>query len=243
MQEEFRNGCEVREEVRRSAVVLQRKMTHLTKTNAWDAWIAALANIKESGVMYSDTKSREYLEVRNLIVTIERTNQGIFEPILYLSRSDKWVYPDLAEVAKVILHPDSVSAYEYSYAKRLFATIDGKNQIDDYVIPLLQKDPQTRRAVATLFDPGVDSNIKNKEIPSMIVFDFKIRDQLLHMTCFIRSSDAFIGWPANVYQMSVIQEYVASKLKIPVGEITTIATSAHIHTDHLPEIDKLLKKN
>lgn len=218
-------------------------MTHITKSNAWDAWIASLEHIHESGTKYTNEKSREFIEVRNLVVTIEKTNQGIFEPILYLSRSDKWVYPDLAEVAKVILHPDSVSAYEYSYAKRLFATVDSKNQIDEYVIPLLQRDPLTRRAVATLFDPGVDSNIKSKEVPSMIVFDFKIREQKLHLTCFIRSSDTFIGWPANIYQISVIQEYVASKLKIPVGEITTVATSAHIHTDHIPEIDKLLKKN
>ena len=100
-----------------------------------------------------------------------------------------------------------------------------------------------RRGVATLFDPGVDSSLKNTEIPSMIVFDFKIRDQKLHVTCFIRSSDIFIGWPANIYQISVIQEYVASKHKVPVGQITTIATSAHIHIDHLPEIEKVIKKN
>lgn len=218
-------------------------MTHIIKSNAWDAWIEALKTIRESGVTYTDASGKEYQEIRNLMITIEKTTQGIFEPILHLSRSDKWVYPDLAEVAKVILQPESVSAYEYSYAKRLFSNIDNKNQIDDYVIPLLQKDPQSRRAVATLFDPSVDSNIKNKEIPSMLVFDFKIREQKLHIVCFIRSSDAFIGWPANVYQISVIQEYVAGKLKIPIGEITTVAVSAHVHTSHSSEIEKLLKKN
>ncbi len=218
-------------------------MTEISKPSAWDAWREALSIIRDSGEKQKDSNNREFRELRNLMITIERTNQGIFEPILHLSRSDKWVYPDLAEVANVILHPESVSAYDYSYAKRLFATVDNKNQIDDYVIPLLQKDPITRRAVATLFDPGVDSSTKNKEIPSMIVFDFKIRNQQLHVTCFIRSSDVFIGWPANVYQISVIQEYIAGKLKIAIGQITTIAASAHIHSDHAAEIEKLLKKS
>ena len=218
-------------------------MTEISKPSAWDAWREALSIIRDSGEKQKDSNNREFRELRNLMITIERTNQGIFEPILHLSRSDKWVYPDLAEVANVILHPESVSAYDYSYAKRLFATVDNKNQIDDYVIPLLQKDPITRRAVATLFDPGVDSSTKNKEIPSMIVFDSKIRNQQLHVTCFIRSSDVFIGWPANVYQISVIQEYIAGKLKIAIGQITTIAASAHIHSDHAAEIEKLLKKS
>jgi len=218
-------------------------MVEITKSSAWEAWHEALSIIREKGEKYKDSNGREFKELNNVMITIERTNQGIFEPILYLSRSDKWVYPDLAEVANVVLHPEAVSAYNYSYAKRLFSSVDKKNQIDDYVIPLLQKDPVSRRAVATLFDPGVDSSIKNKDIPSMIVFDFKIREQHLNVTCFIRSSDVFIGWPANVYQISVIQEYVAGKLKIPIGKITTVAASAHIHSDHATEIDKLLKKS
>ncbi|HLP79166.1 MAG TPA: thymidylate synthase [Acidobacteriota bacterium] len=216
-------------------------MTSITAETAMDVWCKALSQIQQNGKEYIERNNRSCIEMRNLLLTIERCDQTILEPIHVLTRSDKWIYPDLGDVAQVILSPKSASSYDYSYGKRLFSTSDAVNQIDGFVVPILQKDPTSRKAVALLFDPQTDSNPLNKENPSMIAFDFKIRDGKLHITGFIRSSDMFIGWPANIYQMYVIQEYVAKKLHVPLGSMTTISTSAHIFAEHLVDIAKILK--
>ena len=41
----------------------------------------------------------------------------------------------------------------------------------------------------------------------MIMMNFNLRNNKLHVTAVIRSNAMFFGWPGNVYQSHLIQEY------------------------------------
>jgi thymidylate synthase len=117
-----------------------------------------------------------------------------------------------------------------------------KNQVDDFIIPLLKKDPNSRRAVVVLYSPVADSRVNKKETPSLISIFIKIIEKKLTLTIVIRSNDMFIGWPANIYQVYLLQKYVGEKLGIETGSITTISHSAHIFTEYDEEIKAALSK-
>ena len=82
------------------------------------------------------------------------------------------------------------------------------NQLDDYIIPLLKSNPSTRRATASLWDPLIHSSLKIHQSPGLVFLDFKLRNNKLHLTAIVRSNDIFFGWPANIYQIFLIQKKI-----------------------------------
>jgi thymidylate synthase len=204
--------------------------------------------ILASGEQFTDHKKRTCIEIRDLLIRLEKGCDASL-PIQVLSRHSEWVYPALADIAKVILTTKEDTAYDYNYGRRLFASNQKYNQIDSYIIPLLKKDPFSRRAVCSLFEAATDSFLEKKEVPSLMTLVFHIRAQSLHTFAQIRSSDMVLGWPANIYQISVLAQYIARSLNLEVGSITTVSNSAHLYEDQkdvlvkLGQIPKKLKED
>ncbi len=194
--------------------------------SAYSAWRKALSYVTSHGEVYTDRNKRKCLECLNLQISITDTKR-IDEPIRLLSRVKSWLYPDLLDVAKVMLPNVDSQAHKYNYGQRLFSYQQSVNQIDTFVIPKLQQNPYSRKAIAIVVDPKIDSHSTSTITPSILALDFKIRDNLLHVTCMIRSCDLFFGFPANVYQVHTLQEYVAKKINIELGSITFFCNSAH----------------
>ncbi len=57
----------------------------------------------------------------------------------------------------------------------------------------------------------------------------------------IRSNDLFFGWPANIYQVSILQKFVAERIGCELGNIQTVSVSAHIFEDQFDDIKKILR--
>ena len=133
------------------------------------------------------------------------------------------------------------SSYEYTYGHRIF-NFNLKDQIHDFLKPLLTSDPTSRRGFVSLWDPEKDSNIENKNIPGLVGIYFK-KNKGLDLTAFIRSNDIFVGWPANIYQLYCIQEYVAKLLGFKIGKLTTFSTSAHVFEDNINDIRRIINRN
>jgi thymidylate synthase len=152
----------------------------------------------------------------------------------------EWIYPTVEELSTIMFNKEDLAIYEYSYGHRIFNFMDKKDQINDYVIPLLKSDPNSRRAVISLSNPATDSDILNKNVPSLMFIHFKIKDDKLNCTCFIRSNDFFIGWPGNIYQIYLLQKYVSDKLNIKIGMLSTVSCSAHIFHEHFENVKKII---
>jgi len=200
-----------------------------------DAWKKSLNYIIDNGIDFVDLDKRQCREVLNLIVTItepEKDNDKLID----LMKRFEWIYPSCEELTAVMFNKEDSATYEYSYGPRIFNFFGKKDQVNDFVIPLLKNDRNSRRAIISLFNPSSDSEILNKNIPSLMLIHFKIIENKLNCTCVIRSNDCFIGWPGNIYQIYSLQKYVAEKINIETGSIATISCSAHIFHEHFENI-------
>jgi len=203
-----------------------------------EAWKKALKYILEEGVDFTDTDDRQCREVLNLMVNIENPEKD-YEKLIEIMKQFEWIYPTSEELSAIIFNKEDLAIYEYSYGPRIFTFAGKKDQINDFVIPLLKSDPNSRRAVISLFNPSTDSDMLNKNVPSLMFIHFKIQNNTLNCTCFIRSNDFFIGWPGNIYQIYLLQKYVADKLNIKTGSLSTMSCSAHVFHEHFDHVKKI----
>ena len=208
---------------------------------ALEVWRKILDKVLEEGGEFEDRKDRLCKEYLNLVAVIE-TTEGILKPIEILNKFNKWLYPSPAQIKTSILGKDpNVSEYYYNYGQRTF-DFKGMDQVNNYIIPLLRKNPTSKRAVVIIGDPTKDAFINRKEIPGLSMMNFHIRDGKIHATMVIRSNDMFYGWPGNVAQAYYIAEYLSKELNYPIGTITTVSVSAHIFENQFQDIYKVIGK-
>ena len=212
-----------------------------TKTTL-EGWKRALATILRHGSDFVDENKRVCRELLNLTVEVDKPEQDIARPIHVLNSFQYWEYPPLEEIAQVMLLHKLAPDYSYSYGPRAFNFQNRTNQIRQFLIPLLKELPNSRRAVVSFWDPVEDSNILKRDVPGLVMLDFKLRNNRLNITAVVRSNDMFFGWPANVYQIYTMQDYVRKHLGCKLGHLATFSTSAHIFQDQFQYIRKVLKK-
>jgi thymidylate synthase (methanogen type) len=211
----------------------------IVANNALEAWRAALAHVMGEGKDFTDPDRRTCREVLNLAIRIERPDLGIDEPVEVVRRINKWVYPSKEELVSIIFNEIDIPLYDYTYGSRLFGYGEELDQINGYIIPLLKKNPSSRRAVALMLDPMKDLRLGNRNAPCLVSLHFKVDEGRLLLTSVIRSNDIFIGWPANVYQLAALQQHVAEELGLKVGALMTYSISAHVFIEHAEDVERV----
>jgi thymidylate synthase len=212
----------------------------IEESTAKDLWFRTIKEILDNGEEYEDSKRRRCKELLNIEMVLSSPDEkSIIEPINIITDNQKWIYPSKEELTSIMFKESKNPVYEHTYGRRIFKFGGVKNQLKDYVIPLLEKNPQSRQAVVVIFNPFKDSNLVNKNIPAMMYFQFRIKNKKLLMTAHLRSNDILIGWPANIYQLFKVQEYVAKELGVDIGSLTTISNSAHVFLDNEDTINRL----
>jgi thymidylate synthase len=206
------------------------------------AWRKLLNYIYKNGADFKDHRNLMCREVLNLCVEIQNPTD-VTAPIKWLDGLGDWKYPLIEELANIILSKKVGVEYAFSYGPRIFDFQNKVDQINNYVIPILKKDSNSRRAMAIISDPIKDAKVENTEVPALVSVLFKVKNNQLLVTLIMRSNDMFFGWPANVFQVFKLQEYVAEQLKLDAGPITTFSFSAHIFEDQFEYVKKLLAQN
>lgn len=119
----------------------------------------------------------------------------------------------------------------YGHRWRVFF---GSDQLSD-IVELLRKEPQTRRAVLGMWSAGVDLKRGaegGRDVPCNTHIYFKIRSGALQMMVCNRSNDMLWGaYGANAVHMSMLQEYVAGRVGVPVGQMRQVSDSLHVYLD------------
>jgi len=214
-------------------------MVEIKGKTATEVWKKILATIMKEGESFKDRRDRICKETLNISATIQ-TMEGIIKPIETLNKFNKWVYPTPDQIKKSIIYKGESSEYYYNYGKRAFF-IDRVNQIDDYIIPLLKKNPTSKRGIVVFYSPKRDTLPLRKETPSVVMINFNVKNNKLNSTMVIRSNDMFHGWPGNIAQAYFLTEYVADELNYPIGSISTFSISAHIFEEQFEDIKKIIR--
>lgn len=199
-------------------------IAHRTPAEGWK-WACQIVNTYGDKVITEDHKLTK--EVRNLVVQILEPGEGWPIP------GSRWDIPALERYAEQFLSGENETGFAYTYGERFvnyhspWLDLPPVNQINDSVIYRLINGKTTRRAIATTWQPWFDPF--NSECPCLQLIDFLFRDEKLNMTAFFRSHDILQAWPANVYGLNKLLEYVGGEAGMEPGSITTVSTSSHIY--------------
>lgn len=96
------------------------------------------------------------------------------------------------------------------------------------MIGRLSEDPQSRRAAISVYQPE-DAVRSSRDIPCTFGLSYHIRRGKLYATTLMRSNNAFLLLPYNVFEFSLLAEAVAGELNVPLGGLTHYALSMHIY--------------
>jgi hypothetical protein len=101
------------------------------------------------------------------------------------------------------------------------------------IVRMLKSNIDERRAVLTMWDPVEDlERPELKDVPCNLLAMFKIRQGRLTMTVCCRSNDVIWGvYGANACHFSMLQEYMAAQIDVPVGSYFQISDSWHAYTE------------
>jgi thymidylate synthase len=94
----------------------------------------------------------------------------------------------------------------------------------------LRKDPDTRQAFVKI---GPQAQPPSKDVPCTMTWQFLIRNGCLSVVANMRSSDAWLGIPYDVYTFSQLANCVAGALGVPRGFLYLNLASSHLYEEHL----------
>lgn len=112
----------------------------------------------------------------------------------------------------------------------------------DYILDTLISDEFSRQAVLTIWRQNPRPS---KDIPCTVSMQWLIRNNELHCSVNMRSSDAFLGWVYDVFNFSMISSWILIALRngayekyrtLQLGGLTLTAGSQHIYEKDLVKI-------
>jgi thymidylate synthase len=112
-----------------------------------------------------------------------------------------------------------------SYATRLFDyEHSGRDQVA-WVIDRLRRDPATRSAAITTFQPRTDTSY----IPCVSLLDFWLPGGAVELVSYAHSIDFGAKGYGNLVELASLQHHVARELRYPVGRLLMVVKSAHVY--------------
>lgn len=96
-----------------------------------------------------------------------------------------------------------------------------------YVVRTLTQDPDSRQAVIPIFDDRATR--PSKDVPCTLSLGFYLREGEVHVTAFMRSSDAWLGIPYDAFSFAMIGHVVAAAIGARPGSVCITAGSQHMY--------------
>jgi hypothetical protein len=115
--------------------------------------------------------------------------------------------------------------FEGHYGQRLHTN----NQLA-FVVNELTRDPGSRRALMTIWNPALDATDGRLDYPCNVMMMLKAVDNVLHAHVIRRSSDLVWGVPHDHVVFTVIHDTIARSLRMATGEMVETVDSLHYYT-------------
>lgn len=210
-------------------------------------WVDHIKFLRNQGI---DVVSREKLHREKLGVTL---HFGMEYPIIaaihrklnysFMFAEAHWILSGSNRLADVI--PFCKRMEEFSDDGFTLSGAYGPKFLSqvDYICQILNKDPGTRQAVMTFWEKCPNPS---KDIPCTISLQFFIRNGFLHLSVHMRSSDAWLGLPYDIFNFTMMAIYVKLFLfqnyskYYTLGELFFSFGSSHIYESDVEKIDEFL---
>lgn len=157
--------------------------------------------------------------------TRARPFSALGELMWYLSGSDKasFVGPYIPFYIKEGKPPIVNGAYGPRIKSRY-----GFDQLQA-AIDIMRRKDGSRRTVIQLYEAKDLLAEDGVDIPCTTTLQFHRRGSTLHMSVTMRSNDAYLGLPHDVFCFTMLQELVAAELDLELGEYIHMVGSMHLY--------------
>jgi len=200
----------------------------IRNTTIFKTWLDSLSYFNNSTDIVPTERNLDTYEMRNVVLEVEKPLDGILS-LLSFERSRGIDY---------------TSEFYENYWKtvndkvRVFPKSD-VNQ-EDVIINKLKECSYNRHGYASIWVPQIDTVVSR---PSCIIgIYFMVRNEKLNMTSILRSNDAWGQALNDMFELVRIQEQVAKRLQMEMGEYTHFAMSYHLYTKDYFDATMLLKE-
>jgi thymidylate synthase len=123
---------------------------------------------------------------------------------------------------KMLAFSDDGQTLAGAYGPRIFTQLQ-------YVIETLRADPDSRQAVIVIWKP---TPAPSKDIPCTLTLQFLNRFGQLHVVVNMRSSDAWLGIPYDIFSFSQITNCLAGELGLQTGSLILNMGSSHLYQEN-----------
>jgi thymidylate synthase len=189
-----------------------------------DSWFAVARRILATGITsrYDDLPIRELSLVTLVVAHPDPADELIArhaEPARLA-----WMHANFTDHERVAALGDADS-----YATRLFDyEHSGRDQVQ-WVIDRLRKDPTSRSATITTFQPHTDTAY----IPCVSLLDFWLPGGAVELVVYAHSIDFGAKGYGNLVELAALQHHVADALGLSVGRLVMTVKSAHVYETEL----------
>ena len=212
------------------------------------AWRITMERILKYGNVISPRGmlTREILHANQLVCDMARPVVTTKERKLnykFMAAEALWILAGRNDVESLTKHVPRMSDFSDNgetlagaYGPRIFSQLK-------YIFDTLVKDPATRQAVLTIWDRNPQPS---KDIPCTVSMCFSIRDGKLHLHAYMRSSDAWLGIPYDVFSFSMVGIFVCLRLNkmfgvnLAPGVLSITATSSHLYERDWQKAEEIL---
>ncbi|MCI2235091.1 thymidylate synthase [Escherichia coli] len=203
------------------------------------------AEINTDGTRFLDGVTITVSDIRDRWLSVEGRNSSAIAAI----GETFWVLSgrnDLKFLSRVLPRAANFSddgfTWRAAYGPRLYA----HGQLDS-VINRLRKNPNTRQAYLTIYDPALDSDAglakfsesgeaKTKDMVCNLALLFAIVEGRLNLTVINRSQDVLWGMSSiNFIEFSILQEVIAGALGVGVGQYKLFSNNLHYYNNEVSQ--------
>jgi thymidylate synthase len=184
------------------------------------AWLAVAGRILADGVA-SAYDGLPVREISHVTLAVEHPDPED-EIIARLAEPERlaWMHANFTDHAAV-----AELGGADSYATRLFDyEHTGRDQVA-WVIDRLRRDPTTRSATITTFQPRTDTSY----IPCVSLLDFWLPGGAVELAVYAHSIDFGAKGYGNLVELARLQHCVADALGRPAGRLLMVVKSAHVY--------------
>lgn len=217
---------------------------------------ATYCDILENGILISDSKRGANIEIIQFAATLlsprVRTSMSLDRKLVqskfaefawYLSKDEDkdFIKPYIKDYDKEENQNNKIIG---AYGSKIFGSIEGRKSQYETVIEQIEKRGTTKQAYIAISD---SENYKFRaeqfaSPPCTIGLHFYVRQAKLNLTVYMRSNDAYLGLPHDLFCFTMLQELVSLRTNTPLGLYTHCATSMHIYETHQQKIKDYLNE-
>lgn len=170
--------------------------------------------------------------------TRARPFSALGELLWYLSGSDEAAF--VAPYIPFYVKEGKPPIVNGAYGPRLRSR-HGFDQIQAAIDMMRRKDG-SRRAVIQLYEANDLLAEDTVDIPCTTTMQFHRRGGVLHMSVTMRSNDAYLGLPHDVFCFTMLQELMAAELDLDLGEYIHMVGSMHLYDCDKGKAERYLKE-